>query len=142
MSGDCLFCHIIAGDKPASFVYRDESVVAFLDINQASPGHTLVVPYTHVEHWWQLNDSDAAAIAIAAKPLMRALCTAMEPDGINILQNNGAAAGQSVYHVHFHLIPRWHGDERIGKPPEYAARNVIERRAVKIRAALDNDGVH
>lgn len=134
---DCLFCRIIAGDEPASFVYRNDSAVAFLDINQASPGHTLVVPRTHVQHWWHLNDDDAAAIAIAAKPLMRALRTAMEPDGINIVQNNGDAAGQVIFHVHFHLIPRWHGDERFGKPPEYAERDVLESRAAKIRAALE-----
>lgn len=137
MNADCTFCRIIAGQEHGAFVYEDERVVAFLDINQASPGHTLIVPRIHVSYWWELPDEDAAAVAVAAKSIMEALRRVVEPDGINLVQNNGRAAGQVIFHVHMHVIPRWSGDRRFGRPLAYADRKTLDERAAQIRAALE-----
>ncbi len=137
MKQDCTFCRIIAGEEHGAFVYENERVVAFLDINQASPGHTLIVPRTHVAHWWELPDEDAAAVAVVAKPIMQAIRRVFQPDGMNLVQNNGRAAGQVIFHVHMHVIPRWSGDRRFGRPPAYADRQTLDERAAQIRAALE-----
>jgi histidine triad (HIT) family protein len=131
MSRDCIFCRIIAGEQHGAFVYEDERVVAFLDLNQVAPGHTLVVPREHVPHWWDLSDEDAAAVAIAAKPIMLALREVFEPAGMLVEQRNGRAAGQEIFHMHLHLIPR--GTER-GSPA--TDRVVLDERAARIRMAL------
>ena len=131
MSRDCIFCRIIAGEQHGAFVYEDERVVAFLDLNQVAPGHTLVVPREHVRHWWDLSDEDAAAVAIAAKPIMLALREVFEPAGMLVEQRNGRAAGQEIFHMHLHLIPRGTGQ---GSPA--AHRVVLDERAARIRMAL------
>ncbi len=133
----CIFCRILAGEAPAHVVYEDELVMVFLDINQASPGHLLIVPRVHVPYWWELDERYAAHMGVVARPLMKALRQAVHPDGINILQNNERAAGQDVFHVHMHLIPRWQHDGRIGKPPKYEPQDVMAERAANIRAALE-----
>jgi histidine triad (HIT) family protein len=133
----CVFCRIIAGEGHAAFVYQGERVVAFLDVNQASPGHTLIVPRVHVSYWWELTEGDAAAVAIVARPIMRALREAFQPDGIRIVQNNGRAAGQDVFHVHMHLILRREGEWHGGAPSAYVDRVTLEERAARIRAALE-----
>jgi histidine triad (HIT) family protein len=131
MRKDCVFCRIIVGEQHGAFVYEDERVVAFLDLNQVAPGHTLVVPREHVPHWWDLSDEDAAAVAIAAKPIMLALREVFEPAGMLVEQRNGRAAGQEIFHMHLHLIPR--GTER-GSPA--TDRVALDERAARIRAAV------
>ncbi|MDQ7028354.1 MAG: HIT domain-containing protein [Ardenticatenia bacterium] len=140
MKNDCTFCRIIHGLEHGAFIHQDELVVAFLDINQASPGHTLIVPRIHVPSWWELPDEEAAAVARVAKPIMQALRMTLEPDGINLVQNNGRAAGQVIFHVHMHVIPRWQGDRRFGRPPAYADRHTLDKRAAQLRAALHKIG--
>lgn len=130
---DCVFCQIVGGDRHAAVVYEDERILAFLDVNQASPGHLLVIPREHVSYWWNLTDVDAAAIAVAAKPLAEALQKALEPSGIKLEQRNGHSAGQEIFHVHLHLIP--HGGKRGSHP---ASREELEERASKIRSALSS----
>lgn len=107
---DCIFCRIIAGDIPSHKVYEDEHVYAFLDIGPLSEGHTLIVPKQHAETLDQLSDDAAAACGLACKKIGAAVAAAMNCPGWNVLQNNGAVAGQEVMHVHFHLIPRAEGD--------------------------------
>lgn len=131
MRKDCVFCRIIAGERHGAFVYEDERVVAFLDLNQVAPGHTLVVPREHVPYWWELSDEDVAAVAIAAKPIMLALREVFEPAGMLVEQRNGRAAGQEIFHMHLHLIPR--GKER-GSPA--VDRVELDERAARIRTAL------
>ncbi|KKR34502.1 MAG: Histidine triad protein [Candidatus Magasanikbacteria bacterium GW2011_GWA2_40_10] len=107
---DCLFCKIIAKEIPNYTVYEDENVLAFLDIHPCSKGHTVVVPKKHfadlaemsVEDWQNMNGGLFRAFSKVQSVL--------NPDGINLGINNGKAAGQAVGHVHWHLIPRWHGD--------------------------------
>jgi histidine triad (HIT) family protein len=131
MEKDCVFCRIIAGEQHGAFVYKDRRVVAFLDINQAAPGHTLIVPRVHVAYWWDLSDADVAAVAVAAKPIMKALREVFAPPGMLVEQRNGRPAGQEVFHMHLHLIPR--GIEK-GSP--FADPTALNQRAAKIRSAL------
>jgi len=136
--GDCIFCKIVAGQSPASFVESTEDYVVLLDINQASPGHLLIVPREHHPNWWEVPPEVATMMARASQRLARAVHLAMDSDGVNLLLNNGAAAGQVVWHAHLHVIPRWTGDRRFTKPPEYAEREVLDERAARIRATLQS----
>ncbi|MFK4089749.1 HIT family protein [Kribbella sp. NPDC020789] len=108
---DCIFCSIVAGRLPARFVHQDDRAVAFLDIRPLRPGHTLVVPRSHVA---DLTADDAAEAVAAVAPTLQAvsrlLIDRLPADGISLLQANREAAGQEVFHLHFHLVPRRHGD--------------------------------
>lgn len=110
---DCLFCRILAGEIPSRQVYADADAVAFLDVAPFKPGHTLVVPRTHVPD--ALADAGvAAAIAPAIAATGRLLLERLGADGLNILSNIGAVAGQSVFHLHVHLVPRYADDPGMG----------------------------
>ncbi|MCL1838183.1 MAG: HIT family protein [Propionibacteriaceae bacterium] len=102
----CLFCRIVAGEIPAKQVYADDVALAFLDINPWHRGHTLVIPRRHVTD--VVSDQAALAeIAPAIQATAELLIGRLGADGINLLSNNGAAAGQEVFHLHVHLIPRF-----------------------------------
>lgn len=107
----CPFCEIVQRDDPdAREVYRDEHVVAFFPTEPAVLGHTMVVPREHVPDIWALSDETAEHLARATVRLAAAVREAVEPEGLNIIQSNGEAATQSVFHLHVHLVPRWDGD--------------------------------
>jgi len=108
---DCIFCAIIEGKAPAEMVYEDESVVAFMDINPANAGHTLVVPRQHVRDIFDIGEETAAAVMRAVVRVARAIKAALQPDGVNLLQASGRAAFQSVFHFHIHVVPRWWDDD-------------------------------
>ena len=110
---DCIFCKIIAGQIPCHRLHEDERVLAFLDIGPLSAGHCLVIPKPHYRTLDQLPDGLAGACMEAAVRLSRAVVAATGVEAWNILQNNGAAAGQVVMHVHFHIIPR-RGQDGLG----------------------------
>ena len=110
MTEDCLFCKIISGEIPSYRVYEDEAVYAFLDINPASEGHTLVAPKKHFDSFTDLGAEDVAAPFEAARKVTLALEKAFSANGMNIGVNNGEVAGQEVPHVHVHVIPRKKGD--------------------------------
>jgi histidine triad (HIT) family protein len=109
-SQDCIFCKIAAGDIPCSKVYEGESVIAFLDVNPLSEGHTLVIPKVHYDKIDQCTPEVLADIAVCVGKVSSAIVSGMQCDGYNVLCNNGRAAGQEVDHVHFHVIPRESGD--------------------------------
>lgn len=109
MREDCVFCKIIEGEIPGNIVYEDENVVAFLDANPVSKGHTLVVPKKHVEDIHGAADMEYMWDALVK--VSDAVEEAFDPEGINIAQNNGEAAGQEVFHLHFHVTPVYTGDE-------------------------------
>lgn len=109
MTEECVFCGIIDGEIPSHTVYEDENVVAFLDADPVSRGHTLVVPKKHVETIHEAQEMDYLWDAIVK--VANAVDEAFEPGGINVTQNNGEAAGQEVFHLHFHVTPRYKGDE-------------------------------
>ena len=106
---DCLFCGIIAGKIPSKKIYEDAATVAFLDINPANPGHALVVPKKHAENLFDADDESLKAAVIVAKKVATLVKERTGCEGVNVLQNNGKAAGQIVSHVHFHVIPRKQG---------------------------------
>lgn len=110
---DCIFCRIIAGEIPSHKVYEDDATLAFLDINPASHGHALVIPKEHAADLFSLSPDALAATAKTTQTVARLLQRGVRPEGINILQNNGPASGQVVFHYHVHLIPRWSGDRAL-----------------------------
>lgn len=107
---NCIFCKILRGDIPSETVYEDESFKAILDVNPAARGHVIILPKNHAPNIYELPDEDASKIMIVAKKIATALKKTYSCDGINILQNNGEAAGQTVFHLHVHVIPRFEGD--------------------------------
>ncbi|MED4053139.1 HIT family protein [Niallia taxi] len=104
---DCIFCKIVAGEIPAKKVFENEHVVAFLDISQVTKGHTLVIPKTHVKDIYELTPEIAKNLFEVVPSIANGIEEAFEPVGLNILNNNGEKAGQSVFHYHMHLIPRY-----------------------------------
>lgn len=107
---DCLFCKIIAKEIPNYTVYEDENVLAFLDIHPCSKGHTVVVPKKHFSDLSEMSVDDWQNMSMGLAGAFSKVQAVLNPDGINLGINNGKAAGQAVGHVHWHLIPRWHGD--------------------------------
>jgi histidine triad (HIT) family protein len=105
-----IFTRIVAGEIPAATVYEDEHTLAFLDINPASRGHTLVIIKEERPGLLDLTPEQAAAVTRTTQLVARALVAVLQPDGFNIVQNNGEVAGQTVMHYHVHIIPRWSGD--------------------------------
>ncbi|WP_223700795.1 HIT family protein [Sutcliffiella deserti] len=104
---DCIFCKIINGDIPAAKVYEDEHVFAFLDISQVTKGHTLVIPKVHKENIYDLPPEMAANVFKVVPKIANAIKEQFQPIGLNLLNNNGEAAGQSVFHYHIHILPRY-----------------------------------
>jgi histidine triad (HIT) family protein len=107
---DCIFCKIVAGDLPATVVAEDERTIAIMDISPATRGHALVIPRAHAADIHDLPADDLAAAAAAAKHLAGAAVRGLGADGVTIMQSNGAAAWQTVFHYHVHVIPRYDGD--------------------------------
>jgi histidine triad (HIT) family protein len=110
MSDECVFCKIRDGQLPAMKVYEDERTLAIMDINPLTSGHCLVITRAHAATLWEAEVDDLQAAIVTAQKVAKAVREALKPDGINVLQANGAAAFQSVFHFHLHLIPRWNKD--------------------------------
>lgn len=106
-----IFSRIASGDIPAITVYEDADTLAFLDISPASKGHTLVIAKAEYPDIYSIPPALLVAVGATVQRIAVALHAALQPDGLNILQNNGSAAGQTVFHYHVHLIPRWNGDQ-------------------------------
>ena len=107
---DCVFCKIRDGQIPSTKLYEDDRTLVFMDINPLNDGHCLVVTRTHAATLFEATEADLQAAIATAKRVAVALRATLAPDGLNLLQANGAAAFQSVPHFHLHLIPRWTGD--------------------------------
>ena len=133
----CVFCDIIAGRAPAHVVYGDEATLAFMDILPIHEGHTLVVPKTHATDILDIEPEQAAAVMRTALKVAHAVKAAHKCDGINLFQASGSAAGQSEFHFHVHVLPRWIGDGTIRLRREYTASDEdLGRTADKIRQAM------
>ncbi len=111
MSEECVFCKIIKKELPARVVYEDDNVIAFLDINPVSKGHTLVVPKKHYRNMVDAPDEVVAKVHIVAKKIGIAAMEVLGAKGFNVISNNEKVAGQEVFHFHVHVIPRYTGDE-------------------------------
>lgn len=110
MKNDCVFCAIAAGEIPSFKIYEDDEVYAFLDINPFSAGHTLVIPKAHYAGLPEAPEEVLSTLLSRVRKIASHIKETLRCDGYNILQNNGAAAGQSVWHIHFHIVPRMNGD--------------------------------
>jgi histidine triad (HIT) family protein len=107
----CPFCDIVRGNAPAHVVYEDDGSIAFLDFAPAAEGHTLVIPRAHARTLLDISPADAGALMSCATRVAHLIDRTFHPDGMTMVQTNERAGGQTVYHVHLHLIPRWNGDE-------------------------------
>ena len=104
---DCIFCKIANGEIPSATVYEDSICRVILDVNPANKGHALIIPKEHFDNIYSMDAETAAKIFTIATEVAKAQKAELNPDGLNILQNNGEAAGQTVFHFHMHLIPRY-----------------------------------
>ncbi len=106
----CIFCKIAAGEIPSVTLYEDEDFRVIMDIQPASKGHALILPKDHYANLYELSDELASKVLVLAKKMVTALTDILGCDGYNIVQNNGTVAGQTVFHFHMHLIPRYEED--------------------------------
>jgi histidine triad (HIT) family protein len=137
MAADCVFCKIRDGELPSMRVYEDDRTLVIMDINPLTSGHCLVIVKTHTPTLWDADPEDLQAAITAAQTVAVALKTAVKPDGLNMLQANGAAAFQSVPHYHLHLIPRWNNDGKGFDWPVMAGdRAQIQAIGERLREAL------
>ena len=136
---DCVFCQIRDGRLPSRKIAEDERVFAIMDINPVSEGHVLVLTKAHAETLFEICEDDLVAAARLAWRVAKSISLALGSDGLNLVQSNGRAAFQSVFHFHIHLIPRWRGDGKgfdwtsIPGDPER-----IQAAADRIQAALEH----
>ena len=136
---DCIFCKIIAGEIPSAKVYEDDQVLAFLDITQVTPGHTLVVPKKHARNMLEMDDQASATLFARVPAIARQIMKATQASGMNIVNNNEEVAGQTVFHTHVHLLPRFGQDDDfkvdfIAHEPDFQAMSDL---AEKIASAKD-----
>jgi len=139
---NCIFCRIVAGDAPASFVYEDEVVVAFVDTMPINAGHTLVIPRRHAEYLADMRPEESAPMWEAARKVATGLrASGLRCDGVNFHLADGTAAGQEVMHVHLHVIPRWRKDGAgLRRPPGYGTKPPRPELEVIARAIRERIG--
>ena len=130
---NCIFCKIAAGEIPSVTLYEDDDFRVILDIEPASKGHALILPKEHYANLYELDDELAAKAFVLAKMMITKLTEILGCDGYNVLQNNGPAAGQTVFHFHMHLIPRYKDDNvKVGWKPGKLTDDVKEEILAKI----------
>ena len=135
MKNDCIFCAIAEGAIPSFKIYEDNFVLAYLDINPFSRGHTLVIPKEHSSGLLDTPDETLAILASRVKKVAAHLKKALPCDGFNILQNNGESAGQTVMHIHFHIVPRY-GKEDISFVSQKGDMNELNELAKRLAIPL------
>ena len=137
---DCVFCKIVAGQIPSTRVFEDEHTLAFLDIGHVNPGHTLVAVKKHAANVFELEGAQAEAIARAIVKISKALKKAFQPEGLSVYQANGKAAGQTVFHLHVHLVPRYENDGMTFTwPVKNPPREKLDEYAAKLRAHFQGE---
>ncbi|MBQ6104726.1 MAG: HIT family protein [Lachnospiraceae bacterium] len=137
MNDNCIFCKIANGIIPSATIYEDADFRAILDIAPAHKGHTIILPKQHAANLFEIDEETAGKLLPVAKKVAGAVKKVTGCDGINILQNNGEAAGQTVFHLHVHVVPRFEGDGILPVWPQgsYADGEAAEL-AAKIKAEL------
>lgn len=134
---NCIFCKIVSGQIPSFQLYEDDTVISFLDAFPISRGHALVIPKNHSEKLHECPPEDLAAVAAASQKVAAALTKTLQAPAYNLLCNTGPEAGQKVFHVHFHLIPRKEGDGILkGWPAAEMDKQQAEKLAKTIRENL------
>ena len=134
-----IFSKIVSGEIPSIKVYEDEHTLAFMDISPATRGHTLVICKEEFADLWSIPEETLADVTRAVRRVALGLRSALTPDGLNVIQNNGAASGQTVFHYHVHLIPRWEADNavRLWKPQQ-TDQDELRGLAERIREAISS----
>ena len=132
----CIFCRIAKGEMPCNKIYEDDDVIAFLDINPINEGHTLVVPKKHFDKFSETDDQELEILIKAVKKIANAIKVAMNADGYNIGVNNERVAGQLVYHVHFHIIPRFDGDALENWKGKNVSSNELKQTCEEIKKVI------
>ena len=133
MKNDCIFCAIAAGEIPCFKIYEDDLTLAYLDINPFSEGHALVIPKAHFAGLLDADDATLAALVSRVKKVAAHITDALGCDGFNVVQNNGEAAGQTVRHLHFHIVPRRLGDDATRFENHKGDMDALKALAEKIR---------
>jgi histidine triad (HIT) family protein len=132
---DCIFCKVLAGEIPSERVYEDDHAVAVMDINPWTRGHAVVIPRKHAADVFEIEDSELEHVIVAAKRLATKMRDTLGCDGINLLQSNGSAAWQTIFHLHFHVIPRYEDDPlELPTRPQPAKPEELAEVAAEIRA--------
>lgn len=134
---DCIFCDIASGNAEAKVVFENENFKAFLDINPVNYGHTLVVPKNHYDNFLTIPESELTGLIKLTQFLAGVIKRSLNADGFNIISNNGASAGQSVYHSHFHIIPRFEKDFQMKPEVKTYSENSMDEYAEKIRSFVN-----
>ncbi|MFB7547957.1 HIT family protein [Streptomyces sp. NPDC056154] len=137
-SSGCPFCSIALGESEAEVVFESAEVISFLPLNPATYGHTLVIPKMHVRDIWDIKSEAAKDLMIATLQVAHGIRFALKPQGLNLINSSGAAATQTVFHLHMHLVPRWEGD-RVGNiwpPDQPLPENVREKLADDVREGI------
>jgi histidine triad (HIT) family protein len=133
---DCIFCKVLAGEIPGERIYEDEHAVAVMDINPWTRGHAVVFPRKHAADLFEIEDGELEHVAVAAKRVAAKMRATLNCDGVNLLQSNGKAAWQTIFHLHVHVIPRYEGDPmQLPARPEPAAPEELAKVAEEIRGA-------
>jgi histidine triad (HIT) family protein len=133
----CIFCKIVGKKAPASIIYEDDETVAFLDIRPLNEGHTLVIPKRHFETVFDVPEDLIVHIYRVVKRIAIAVKNATKADGITIIQQNGQAAGQEVFHLHVHIVPRYEGQKlQHFRDVPNASREQLEQAAERLKAAV------
>ena len=124
---DCIFCKIANGEIPSTTLYEDEDFRVILDLGPATRGHALLLPKNHFANLFELDDETAQKAILVAKKMAGKMKDALGADGFNLVQNNGEVAGQTVFHFHMHLIPRYKEDgQKIGWNPGSPSQEELE----------------
>lgn len=138
MDNDCIFCKIANGEIPSSTIYEDDLFRVILDLSPATKGHALILPKKHMANIFEMDEETAEKVFVLASRIAKAMKEALNCDGFNIVQNNGEIAGQTVFHFHMHIIPRYNDDGQqinwVPKTSEAAERDMI---AEQIKNALN-----
>ena len=133
---DCIFCKIVRGEIPSNKIYEDNLVLAFLDIRPISMGHTLVIPKSHCNDIFDMQEKDASAVMLAVKKVANAVLHGLNAEGVNVLNSNRKTAGQEVFHYHAHVIPRYANDKIKLFPIDKYQENDFKGTAEKIKNSI------
>lgn len=134
---DCIFCKIANGEIPSHTLYEDDIFRVILDLGPATKGHALIIPKNHYDNLWELGDAEAAGVIPLAKKIAAAMLEELHCDGLNLIQNNNQIAGQTIFHFHTHIVPRYKNDgNKFSFVTHEADENLLKEIAEKINSRL------
>ena len=136
MNSDCIFCKIVAGEVPATKIYEDSEVLAFMNLHPTNKGQVLVIPKDHIENIYGFSEEMAARMMLIVKKMAIAVKNGVDADGVNLIMNNEEAAGQQIFHAHMHIIPRFNDDGLKSWPASDYNEGEIEEWGEKVKKEI------